>query len=128
MKKMVIFDPAMCCSTGVCGPSVDKNLLRVSTVLNRLEKKEIKVERHNLSSNPKIFVDNKIVNKLLVDEGVDVLPITMVDGEVVKTKEYPTNEEFISLLEIPKEYIMSELQAKKEKKENTGCCGGSGCC
>ena len=128
MKKMVIFDPAMCCSTGVCCPSVDKNLLRVSTVLNRLEKKEIMVERHNLSSNPKIFVDNKVVNKLLVDEGVDVLPITMVDGEVVKTKEYPTNEEFVSLLEIPKEYIMSELQAKKEKKENTGCCGGSGCC
>ncbi len=53
MKKMVIFDPAMCCSTGVCGPSVDKNLLRVSTILNRLEKKGIKVERHNLSSDPK---------------------------------------------------------------------------
>ena len=27
MKKMVIYDPAMCCSTGVCGPSVDKNEL-----------------------------------------------------------------------------------------------------
>ena len=39
MKKMVIYNPAMCCSTGVCGPSVDKNLLRVSTVLNRLEKR-----------------------------------------------------------------------------------------
>jgi hypothetical protein len=128
MKKMVIFDPAMCCSTGVCGPSVDKNLLRVSTVLNRLEKKGIKVERHNLSNNPKIFVDNKIVNKLLADEGIDVLPITIVDGEVVKTKEYPTNEEFVKLLEIPKEYIMSELKAKKEKKGNNGCCGGSGCC
>lgn len=113
MKKMVIFDPAMCCSTGVCGPSVDKNLLRVSTVLNRLEKKGINVERHSLSSNPKIFVDNKIVNKFLVDEGVDVLPITIVDGEVVKTKEYPTNEEFVKFLEIPEEYIMSELKAKK---------------
>jgi len=128
MKRMVIFDPAMCCSTGVCGPSVDKNLLRVSTVLNRLEKKGVKVERHNLSSNPKAFVDNKVVNKLLVDEGVDVLPITMVDGEVIKTKEYPTNEEFVKLLEIPEEYIMSELKAKKEKKANNNCCGGSGCC
>ena len=113
MKKMVIFDPAMCCSTGVCGPSVDKNLLRVSTVLIRLEKKGVKVERHNLSNNPKIFVDNKMVNKLLVDEGIDVLPITIVDGEVVKTKEYPTNEEFIKFLEIPKEYVISEFSAKK---------------
>ncbi len=127
MKKMVIFDPAMCCSTGVCGPSVDKNLLRVSTVLNRLEKKGISVERHNLSSNPKIFVDNKIVNKLLVDEGVDVLPIIIVDGEVIKTKEYPTNEEFVKFLEIPEEYIMSELRVNKEKKNNS-CCGGNDCC
>ena len=52
MKKMVIYDPAMCCPTGVCGPSVDKNLLRVATLLNRLEKRGIKVERHNLSDNP----------------------------------------------------------------------------
>ncbi|GFN37032.1 arsenite efflux transporter metallochaperone ArsD [Tepidimicrobium xylanilyticum] len=116
MKKMVIYDPAMCCPTGVCGPSVDKNLLRVATLLNRLEKRGIKVERHNLSDNPQAFVDNKAVNKLLVDEGVDVLPITMVDGEVVKTGEYPTNEEFVELLEIPEEYIMSELAANKARK------------
>lgn len=129
MKKMVIFDPAMCCSTGVCGPSVDKNLLRVSTILNRLEKKGINVERHNLTNNPKIFIDNKTVNKLLVDEGADVLPITIIDGEVVKTREYPTNEEFIKFLEIPEEYIMSELRQKKEKRKNSsGCCGGNGCC
>jgi len=113
MKKMVIYDPAMCCSTGVCGPSVDKDLLRVATTINRLNKKGVKVERHNLQENPKAYVDNADVNKLLDDEGVDVLPITIVDGKVVKTAEYPTNEEFINLLEIPEEYIMSELAAKK---------------
>ena len=32
MSKLEIFDPAMCCSTGVCGPSVDPELLRVSTI------------------------------------------------------------------------------------------------
>jgi len=118
MKKMEIFDPAMCCSTGVCGPSVDKNLLRVSTLLNRLEKKGVKVERYNLSSDPKAFIDNKTINNMLVDEGVDVLPVTMVEGRVVKTKEYPTNEEFIKFLEIPGKYIMSELAAKKLMKQN----------
>lgn len=117
MKKMEIFDPAMCCSTGVCGPSVDTNLLRVSTLLNRLEKKGVKVERHNLSDNPKVYIDNKIVNQFLIDEGVDVLPITMLDGEVVKTKEYPTNEEFVKFLEIPEEYTMSGLGAKKLMKQ-----------
>lgn len=118
MKKMVIYDPAMCCPTGVCGPSVDKNLLRVATLLSRLEKRDVKVERHNLSDNPQAFVDNGEINKLLMDEGIDVLPVTMVEGKVVKTKEYPTNEEFVELLEIPEEYTMSELAAKKLKKEN----------
>ncbi|WP_440897002.1 arsenite efflux transporter metallochaperone ArsD [Amphibacillus sp. Q70] len=118
MKNMVIFDPAMCCATGVCGPSVDKDLLRVSTLLNRLEKKGVTVERHNLTNNPQIFVDNKIINKLLNDEGVDILPVTIVDGAVVKTKEYPTDEEFVSLLDIPAEYILSELKARKLKNEN----------
>lgn len=117
MRKMVIYDPAMCCPTGICGPGVDKNLLRVATVISRLEKNGVKVERHNLTSNPKAYVDNKTVNQMLMKDGVDVLPIIELDGEIVKTKEYPTNEEFMDFLEVPKEYILSELQAKKEKKK-----------
>ena len=62
MKKMIIFDPAMCCSTGVCGPVVNPDLLRVSTALNRLKNKDIAIERYNLTSNPQAFVDNKIIN------------------------------------------------------------------
>ena len=64
MKKMIIFDPAMCCSTGVCGPSVNKELLRVSTVLNTLKNKGVLVERYNLTSNPQAFIDNKEINHL----------------------------------------------------------------
>lgn len=105
MKEMKIYDPAMCCSTGVCGPSVDENLLRVSTVINKLEKQGVEIIRHNLSSDPQAFIDNKLVNDLLVSEGVDVLPVTIVDGKIKKTKEYPTNNEFIEFLDIPKEYL-----------------------
>lgn len=123
MKKMIIFDPAMCCSTGVCGPSVNKELLRVATVLNNLKNKGIIVERHNLTNNPQIFVDNQIVNKMLMEDGVDVLPITMVDDVVVKTKAYPTNEEFCKLLEIPEDYIKLTI-----KKPTKGCGCGDGCC
>jgi hypothetical protein len=120
MKKMVIFDPAMCCSTGVCGPSVDKDLLRVAAVLNNLKNKDIAVERHNLSNNPKIFVDNKVIRKMLIDNGVNVLPITMVDDVVVKTKAYPTDEEFCAFLEVPLDYI------KAAPKKPTGGCGCEG--
>ncbi|EPS48057.1 arsenical resistance operon repressor ArsD [Clostridium botulinum CFSAN002369] len=98
---MIIFDPAMCCSTGVCGPSVDPELLRVSTTINRLKNNGVLVERHNLTSNPQIFVDNKKINEILNKEGVEILPVTMVDGIIVKTKAYPTNKEFCKLLDIP---------------------------
>lgn len=121
MKRMVIFEPAMCCSTGVCGPSVDKELLRVSTMINNLKKAGIMVERYNLSSNPQIFVDNTAINKIINTDGVDTLPVVMVDGDVVKTKGYPTNEEFIELLDV-KEHI------KASRKSSGGCCGPEGCC
>ncbi|MBA5851538.1 arsenite efflux transporter metallochaperone ArsD [Clostridium sp. cel8] len=120
MKKMIIYDPAMCCSTGVCGPSVNRELLRVSVVLNNLKKKGIIVERYNLTNNPQAFVDNKSINELLNAEGPDILPVIMVDGKVVKTKGYPTNEEFCNLLEIPESYIRAKV---KLKSKDCGCEG-----
>lgn len=123
MKKMIIFDPAMCCSTGVCGPSVDPELLRMSTVLNSLSKKGITVERHNLTSNPQAFVDNLLINQLLNSDGVDILPVTMVDGEVVKTKDYPTNKELCEMLEVPEDFLKTTL---KIKSKSCGC--SDGCC
>ncbi|WP_163468139.1 arsenite efflux transporter metallochaperone ArsD [Fusobacterium sp. IOR10] len=123
MKKMIIFDPAMCCSTGVCGPTVNEKLLRISTIINKLKNKDILIERHNLSENPKVFVDNKEINQLISKEGIKVLPITTVDGKIVKTNDYLTDEEFCKFLDIPKEYLMGDK--KSEPKKNC-CC--SGCC
>lgn len=117
MKKMIIFDPAMCCSTGVCGPSVNPELLRVSTVINKLQKKGVVIERHNLTNNPQIFVDNKTINELLNEEGVEILPVTIVDGAVAKTKAYPTNEEFCRFLDISEDYLKTGLKIKSK-----GCC------
>lgn len=133
MKKMIIFDPAMCCSTGVCGPSVNTELLRISTVINTLKNKGIIVERYNLSSNPQIFVDNKKINEMLNAKGVDVLPITIVDGEIVKIENYPTNEEFCSLLEIPTDSLATNIKkpntSKASIKKSSGGCGcKDGCC
>lgn len=106
MKKMIIFEPAMCCSTGVCGPSVDEELLRVSTTINNLKSNGLHIERYNLTSNPQIFVENKVINELLNKEGMDVFPVTMVDGEIVKTKEYPTDIEFCEFLHVTEHNLM----------------------
>ncbi len=123
MAKMIIFDPAMCCSTGLCGPVVDMELLRVSTVLNNLEKHGVKVERHNLTNNPQAFVDNKVINEVLSREGIVVLPVTIIDDEVVKTKSYPTNEEFVKFLNIPESY----LRVKGTLKTTGSCCSDGHC-
>jgi hypothetical protein len=133
MKKMIIFDPAMCCSTGVCGPSVNKELLRVATVINTLKNKGVLIERYNLTSNPQAFIDYKEINQILNTKGVEALPVTMVNGVVVKTGSYPINNEFCKLLDIPLNYL--EVNIKKPnikqsniKKPNNGCGCKGGCC
>jgi hypothetical protein len=93
MSKVVIFDPAMCCPTGVCGPSVDPELTRVASAIFLLEKKGFDIKRFNLANDPLAFAENEKVNSLLHEKGPDSLPITLLDGEVVKIGIYPTNDE-----------------------------------
>lgn len=123
MKKMMIFEPPMCCSTGLCGPSVNSELLRVAAAINKLTDKGMLIERYNLNSNPQKFVENIEINKMLNENGAKILPITMVDGVIVKTKTYPTNKEFCKLLGISEKYL--EVTIKKPSK-GCGCKGG--CC
>ncbi|MFG6150568.1 arsenite efflux transporter metallochaperone ArsD [Halobacillus sp. B23F22_1] len=94
MKKIAIFDPAMCCSTGVCGPGVDPELTKVANNLGILEKENIEVARYNLSTEPQQFVENSVVRQQLDDHGEQALPLVLVDGEAVKAGGYPTAEEF----------------------------------
>ncbi len=105
MSKMTIYEPAMCCPTGICGVGVDPELLRISTVLNNLEKKGIEVERFNLTSAPMNFMINQAVNNLIHEKGVDGLPCTVVGHEIVITGRYPTNEEFAQFLNVPVDSI-----------------------
>lgn len=120
MKNIEIFDPAMCCSTGVCGPSIDPELLRVATVINSLKEKGIIIKRHGLSKEPQDFISNKVISEILQKEGADILPVTLVDGAIVKTKGYPTNEELSAWLGV-------EINTKPQKK-GCCCCGPKGCC
>ncbi len=124
MKKMIIFEPAMCCPTGICGPSVDKELLRISSVINNLKKNGQSVERYNLTNNPLMFVQNEEINKMLDKEGMEILPVTMVDGVVVKTKAYPTNEELCNLLGVSSDHLLQTIDIKTSK----GCGCSDGCC
>lgn len=124
MSKIEIFDPAMCCATGICGPGIDPELLRVAATINTLAKKGITVIRYGLATEPQAFVENKKVNEYLMKEEVEVLPITLLDGKVVKTREYPTQAEFAKWAGLSTE----ELANVVPENEDGCCCDKGGCC
>lgn len=126
MKEIKIFEPAMCCETGLCGVGVDPELLRISGVLNTLKKRGIVVERFNLSNAPQAFVDNKIVNDFINQYGVDHLPVTLVEGEIRVIGHYPSNEEFAEWLGLSSD-VLGDLGQDKSANTNDCCCKG-GCC
>lgn len=125
MSKMEIYDPAMCCSTGVCGPSVNPELIRVASVIENLKKNGIEVKRYNLSSNPQAFLNNAAISRELNAKGAEILPITIVDGKIVKEAGYPTNEEITVYLGVNLDKIQSVSVKAKIHKCN---CGPKGCC
>jgi len=98
MAKVQVFEPAMCCSTGVCGPSVDPVLVRFASDMEWLKFKGVEVERNNLSGNPRAFGANEVVRAEMQAHSIDCLPITLVDNEVVWRGQYPTRAELAARL------------------------------
>lgn len=94
MKKIEIFEQAMCCPTGLCGPVIDPELLRMSFIMNNLKNTSVSVERFNLTNDPDVFINTKAVNDLLMTDGMDSLPATFVDGELVLKGSYPATAQF----------------------------------
>ncbi len=84
-----IFDPPMCCSTGLCGPTIDQTLLTVNEMLMTLQAEGIGVERYQMTSHPQKFIQNPAVMQLVRAQQMAALPITLVRGEVIKVGAYP---------------------------------------
>lgn len=113
MKKIEIFDPAMCCPTGVCGPSIDPELARISSAVFLLEKKGFEIRRYNLGNEPDVFIANEEIKILLDKKGMNALPATVVDGKVMKEGIYPTTAELSSWTGISeKELTVQKPNAK----------------
>ena len=101
MKKLNIYDPAMCCPSGVCGTNVDPKLIQLANFLTQLDKKSFEVNRFSLSSSPQEFIKNKEVARILNEEGVEYLPLFFLDDELIFKGEYPTTLELSQKLGIP---------------------------
>ncbi|QKS70504.1 arsenite efflux transporter metallochaperone ArsD [Paenalkalicoccus suaedae] len=99
MPKIEIFDPALCCSTGVCGPDVDPELTRFAKLHVELQRAGVDASRYNLSQEPGPFVENPEVGAI-INEDLSLLPLTAIDGKVVKKGAYPTEAELMDWLQL----------------------------
>ncbi len=95
MKSLQVYDPAMCCSTGVCGPSVDPKLVKLAGDLAYLKSRQIQVERFNLGHQPEAFMANPLILQEMGTEAEN-LPIFVVDGEIKSKGTYPSRQELAS--------------------------------
>jgi hypothetical protein len=93
MKSLTLYDPVMCCSTGVCGPDIDPLLPKVAGMLSRIQAAGVQVERFNLSQQPIAFAKNTVVRALLEKQGTAALPLLFVDGNLEFQGRYPETPE-----------------------------------
>ncbi|THF62553.1 arsenite efflux transporter metallochaperone ArsD [Pseudothauera rhizosphaerae] len=117
MKTIQIFDPALCCSTGVCGTEVGQALVTAAADLDWARQQGLPVERFNLAQQPLAFADNAVVRGFLERSGQDALPLVLVDGEVALAGRYPSRTELARWAGLP---------TLQPRGEGSTCCGG--CC
>ena len=91
--RIEVYDPELCCTSGVCGSAPDPTLIRVEAMLERLKADGATVARYQLSRQPAVFTENPTVYRTLLEAGTAALPITAVDGVVQWVGRYPTYEE-----------------------------------
>jgi len=121
MKNITVFDKPMCCSSGVCGPSVDPALARFADDLRWLASQGVQVKRHNPAHDATAFMHDPIIREAMKVGGEAVLPVIVVDGEERSRQRYPERDELAAWIHLP----LTSESATSTKGE---CCGKTNCC
>ena len=119
-----VYEPALCCNTGVCGPDVDQSLVEFTADLAYLQGREVDIARHNLANDPLAFANDPTVKAFLQTAGSAGLPLVTVNGVTVVTGRYPSRAELERFAGLAPERV--ELTMLSD--EGGSCCGGGGCC
>lgn len=120
MKNIQVFDPALCCSSGVCGMDLDQVLVNFSADLDWAKQHGAQIERFNLAQQPLAFAENQSVKRFLERSGHEALPLILVNDEVAMAGRYPNRAELARWAGI--------MQPAVETKSANSCCSGSRCC
>ncbi len=121
MTTLTVYDPAMCCATGICGAEVDQKLVNFAADLDWLKSLGIDVTRINISQEPAAFVENPKVKSVLETSGVEGLPVIMIDGELRTTGRFPARAELAEMATVAYE---ASPETPKAEGGAGGCCGG----
>ena len=128
MTSVEVFDPAMCCSTGVCGPSVDPALVRFAADLEWLAGQGVGVARATLSQEPERFVACAPVHEAGNAQGEEALPAVLVDGQLRSTGRYPGRAELAGWAGVTLSPPVPAAAGIRQLPQAESCCGGTGCC
>ncbi len=139
-----VFEPALCCNTGVCGPDAsletgadsDDSLVVFTADMAFVKSQNGDIERHNMANDPMAFVTSETAKAFLEVAGSDGLPLTTVDGVTVMTGKYPTREQLLKFAGLEavapasaKLLTMIDVNADANADSAPGnVCGPSGCC
>lgn len=119
MSTLDVFEPAMCCPSGVCGVDVDPVLAQFGADLQALAEAGVTVQRHSLSHAPQAFAAQPEVLREL-QAGVERLPIVVVDGRIASTGVYPGKLQMMRLLGLP-------IASADKPHIKLGACGCAPC-
>lgn len=125
MTHFDVFDPPMCCSSGVCGASVDPLLAAFSADTDWLKSQGVSVTRYNLAQDPQAFVAHPLVKDLLQRQGDACLPLVIANGEIVAQGAYPRREELAEVAGLTA--AASGTKPRIRLSSSSSCKPGSGC-
>jgi Arsenical resistance operon protein ArsD len=129
MPAIHVYEPALCCSTGVCGADLDQALVTFTADLDHLKGLGADIARHNLASDPAAFAENDNVRSFLQLAGSEGLPLTMVDGVTVSTGSYPARVQLLRYAGLA-DAVAAPMGVTELGLTETagGSCGPAGCC
>ena len=93
MSRIAIYDPPGCCSTGVCDPGLSDQMTQFASAIDTLIKSGHDVARFNMAAQPGAFVENSTVKSALDSDGLDCLPLVLLDDEIVSKGAYLNRSE-----------------------------------
>jgi hypothetical protein len=132
MTTLTVYDPAMCCATGICGAEVDQKLVNFAADLDWLKSLGVAVTRINISQEPAAFAENAKIKSVLETSGIEGLPVVLIDDDLRSTGRFPVRQELAEMAGV--DYAPATVKSA-DKAQAGSCCSGddgdeapSGCC